>query len=258
MLRSCSFWCVLRWKLAGPWPVDRRPYALRAEGIGKSFGTTVALKAGSVWAVSGEVVTLMGRNGSGKTTLLKAAAGVLTPDYGVVAVNGVARERQSLWRLARQGVMYLPQGGLAAPGFTVADHFAAFGRVYGRKMIREAVELVEVDRLLDQRCSTLSGGEAARVSLGLAFARQPTVLLADEPLVGLTPKDQESIGAKLVEMARRGIAVVTSGHDVRALFAISDQIIWSVAGTTHHLGGVTEALKHAQFRREYLGPAWDG
>lgn len=230
---------------------------MRAEGIGKSFGSTVALKAGSVWAVEGKLVTLMGRNGSGKTTLLKAAAGVLTPDYGVVAVNGRARERQSLWRLAREGVMYLPQGGLAAPGFTVDAHFEALGRVYGRTWIDEAVDLVGVRGLLHQRCESLSGGEAARVSLGVAFARRPLVLLADEPLVGLTPKDQEILGTQLVEMARRGVAVVTSGHDVRALFDISDEIIWSVAGTTHHLGSVTDALNHDQFRREYLGPAWE-
>lgn len=236
--------------------MGRQRYILRAEGIGKSFGSTIALKAGSVWAVEGKVVTLLGRNGSGKTTLLKAAAGVLRPDYGVVALNGHARERQSLWRLARAGVMYLPQGGLVAPGFTGRAHFEALGRVYGRATIDEAVELVGIGSLLDQRCETLSGGEAARVSLGLAFARRPTVLLADEPLVGLTPKDQEFLGAKLVEMARRGVAVVTSGHDVRALLAISDQIIWSVAGTTHHLGSVSDALGHDQFRREYLGPGW--
>jgi len=58
-------------------------------------------------------------------------------------------------------------------------------------------------------------------------------------------------------LATRGTAVVTSGHDVRALLDISDVIIWSVGGTTHHLGTPSSALAHDQFRREYLGPRYD-
>lgn len=231
-------------------------YVLWAEGIGKSFGSTQALKAASVWAEPGKVTTLMGRNGSGKTTLMRIAAGVLRADYGVVSFRGDVREGHSLHRLARQGLMYLPQQRLVAPGFLVQAHFDALGAVYGGHWIEEAIDLVGVGHLLDQRCETLSGGERTRVSLGLAFARRPDVLLADEPLLGLAPGDQELLGQKLVDIAALGVAVVTSGHDVRALFDISDVIIWSVAGTTHYLGDVTAALAHEQFRREYLGPAW--
>jgi ABC-type multidrug transport system ATPase subunit len=231
-------------------------YVLRAEGIGKSFGKTQALKAASVWAEPGKVTTLMGRNGSGKTTLLRIAAGVLGADYGMVSFRGDARERHSLAQLARQGLMYLPQDRLVAPNYRVQAHFDALGAVYGSRWVEQAIDVVGISHLLEQRCATLSGGERTRVSLALAFARRPKVLIADEPLVGLTPRDQERLGGKLVEIAALGVAVVTSGHDVRALFDISDAIIWSVAGTTHHLGGVTSALAHEQFRREYLGPGW--
>ena len=152
--------------------------------------------------------------------------------------------------------VYLPHDRLVAPNYTVQAHFHALGSVYGSRWVDQAIDLVGVSHLLEQRCTTLSGGERTRVSLALAFARRPKVLIADEPLVGLTPKDQERLGKKLVEIAGLGVAVVTSGHDVRALFDISDVIVWSVAGTTHHLGDVTSALAHEQFRREYLGPAW--
>jgi ABC-type branched-subunit amino acid transport system ATPase component len=90
----------------------------------------------------------------------------------------------------------------------------------------------------------------------LAFARSPRVLIADEPLVGLAPEDQEFFGSLLRRLAAQGTAVVTSGHDARVLLGVSDVIIWSVAGTTHHLGTPREALAHEQFRREYLGPAF--
>ncbi len=89
-------------------------------------------------------------------------------------------------------------------------------------------------------------------------ARRPKVLVADEPLVGLAPADQEALAAVLKTMAGDGTAVVTCGHDVPVLLSVSDVIIWSVAGTTHHLGTPAEALAHAQFTREYLGPRFDG
>ena len=90
----------------------------------------------------------------------------------------------------------------------------------------------------------------------MAFARLPKVLVADEPVVGLTPIDQEMLGQALRRVAARGTAVVTSGHAACVLLDISDVILWSVAGTTHHIGSPSEALVHNQFRREYLGPAF--
>jgi ribose transport system ATP-binding protein len=97
-------------------------YALRAEGIGKSFGRVEALKAASLWGEAGKVTTLLGRNGAGKTTLMKIAAGVLRPDYGVVSLFGDVRENHSLPRLARSGLMYVPQDQLVSPRYRVRDH----------------------------------------------------------------------------------------------------------------------------------------
>jgi len=121
---------------------------------------------------------------------------------------------------------------------------------------RGALEDARLADLMQQRVYSLSGGERVRVSLALAFARLPKVLVADELVVGLTPIDQEMLGQALRRVAARGTAVVTSGHDARVLLDISDVILWSVAGTTHHIGSPSEALVHNQFRREYLGPAF--
>ena len=84
-------------------------YVFWAEGVGKTFGKTVALKSASLWAEAGRVTTLLGRNGSGKTTLLRIAAGVLRADYGVVSLSGKVIERPALF------------------GFDIANgHFATF------------------------------------------------------------------------------------------------------------------------------------
>jgi len=199
----------------------------------------------------------MGRNGSGKTTLIRIAVGALRADYGVVSFLGVASERKTLSSMARRGLMFIPQEGLAAPAFTVRDHFEALSTVFGGSEVDEAVSVAGLSELMDQRVGDLSGGERSRVSIGLALARKPDVLVVDEPLVGLAPRTQEQVGVLLRSVARRGAAVVTSGHDTPILLRISDAIIWSVAGTTHHLGTPDEALQHAQFRQEYLGPNFD-
>ncbi len=237
-------------------PDDR--YALRAEGIGKRFGAVTVLKSAGLWARSGEITTLLGRNGSGKTTLLRIAAGELRAEQGTVSLLGGGRERRSLARAARAGLMYLPQNQLVVPRCRVRDHFSALRSVFESARVEDALAEARVDRFLNQRVASLSRGERVRVSLALALARRPVVLIADEPLVGLAPQGQELFGSLLRVLASRGTAVVTSGHDTRVLLSISDVILWSVAGTTHHLGSPSDALVHTQFRREYLGPGFSG
>ena len=234
----------------------RVEYAIRAEGIGKSFGRLEVLKSASLWGESGKITTLLGRNGSGKTTLMKITVGVLRADYGVISVFGDVREHQSLPRLARAGLMYVPQEQLVSPNYSVRDHVTALVTTFGSDGVDEAISEMGIESLLDQKVRSLSGGERMRVSLALALARAPRVLIADEPLVGLSPHNQEALGTSLRTLAERGTAVVTCGHDARILLGISDTILWCVAGTTHHIGTPTEALAHDQFQREYLGPGF--
>ncbi len=95
-----------------------------------------------------------------------------------------------------------------------------------------------------------------RVSLALALARAPRVLIADEPLARLSPHDQEALGTSLRTLAGRGTAVITAGHEARVLLSISDVILWCVDGTTHDLGTPADALAHDRFRHDYLGPGF--
>ncbi len=229
-------------------------YALHAEEIGKSFGHVQVLKTASLWGEAGKVTTLLGLNGVGKTTLIKIAAGVLRADYGVVSVFGDARKNHSLARLARLGLMYLPQEQLVSPGYRVRDHLRALAATFGSAGVDEAISEMRLEGLWDQKVASLSGGERMRVSLALALARAPKVLLVDEPLVRLSPLHQEAVANSLRTLAARGTAVITSGHEARVLLSISDVILWCVDGTTHHLGTPTEAVAHDRFRRDYLGP----
>jgi len=231
-------------------------YALWAEGVRVTFGDTEALNSAGLWAEPGKVTVLLGRNGSGKTTLMKVAAGVLRPDQGVVSMAGNPSERHRLPTLARLGLMFLPQEQIGVPAYRVGDLFTAVEGTFSTGRGVEAVQAAGLRHLLDQRVGSLSRGERVRLSIGLALARHPKVLIADEPLVGLAPKDQESAARLLRDLSADGAAVITSGHDARILLEHADVVIWSVAGTTHYLGSPEDAVAHWQFRREYLGLAW--
>jgi lipopolysaccharide export system ATP-binding protein len=120
--------------------------------------------------------------------------------------------------------------------------------------IQEAVEVCRLEELMSLTTRKLSGGERRRVELGVAVARNPTVLLADEPFLGVMPKDRQFILDVFQMMTDRGAGVLVTGHEIETLLDLADDVIWMTSGTTHHLGSPEEAVEHDQFRREYLGP----
>lgn len=230
----------------------------RADSIGKSFGGRAVLKAATLWARAGTVTVVLGRNGSGKSTLFRIAAGLLAPDHGVVLFAGRAHERPRLHRLAADGLFYLPERGLLQRNRTVRAHLDAVGRRFGVHAEPAALETLRLGDLMDRRPAALSGGERRRAEVALALMRRPVCLLADEPLMGMAPKDVERLAAGFRALAGSGCAVVVSGHEVPALFDLADEIVWLCAGTTHGLGTVAQARQHWQFRQEYLGAGHAG
>lgn len=225
-----------------------------ADCYGKTFGTREVLKAATVWAVPGSVTVLFGRNGSGKSTLIRAALGLIRSEFGLVRYDGVTHLKPRLHRLARKGLMYLPDRGLLSRRRTLRWHHAQLSRQLGRALDPGTLDAVMATPLLDQRWSQMSGGERRRADLSLVLARRPRCLVADEPLAGIAPGDQEVVAGTLRALADDGCAVLVTGHDVEALMSFSDDVVWVVSGTTHWLGSPVSARDHFQFRQEYLGP----
>lgn len=228
---------------------------LHADGLGKSFGRTSVLKSASFRAVAGQITALMGRNGSGKTTMLRISAGALEAGWGSVFWRGEYQGRPRLHLLAREGLFFSAQDSALTSHFTVREHLEmVVGTFGGRVRMDEVVDRMRLEAFLDRRPHRISGGERQRASLAMALLRDPVCLLMDEPFAGIAPADRPLIAAGLELLRERGCGIVISGHDVEDLFQVSDQVIWVVAGTTHWLGGPSEAALHPQFRREYLGP----
>lgn len=225
-----------------------------ADSFGKSFSGREVLKAATAWAVPGTVTVLFGRNGSGKTTLLKAAVGLLRSDFGVVRYDGEAYLRPRLHHLSRRGLMYLPDRGFLSRRRTLAWHHRMLRLQMKEEPDPTALDTAEVPDLLGKMPDEMSGGEVRRAEMSLVLARRPRCLIADEPLAGIAPNDKETVSAALRTLAGAGCAVLVTGHDVDALMALSDDIVWVVGGTTHWLGSPESARDHFQFRRDYLGP----
>ena len=227
-----------------------------AESMGVTFGQTPVLKSATVWATPGRVTVIMGRNGSGKTTLFKAALGFVLRDFGVVRLDGRVYERPRLSKLAGQGLFYLPDRNSLSRRRSLDWHLNALRERFPSEARSETPEVLETEELLGKETWEMSGGEERRAGVALAWVRGPRCLLADEPLAGLAPKNQEEVARVIRSMADEGCAMIATGHDVRPLFDIADEVVWMVAGTTHGIGTPEEARVHDQFRREYLGPGY--
>ncbi len=227
---------------------------LAADCIGKRFGDKKVLSAATVHADRGVVTALIGRNGSGKSTLFRIMAGLMAPDHGIVRFRGAAYTRTRLHRLARQGLFLLPADRRTLTRtLTLRQHLGTLRCRFGLPADDTALETLNITHLLDRTIGTYSGGEQRRAELALALVRAPDCLLADEPFLGITPVDTEVFITAFRALARRGTAVLVTGHEVPFILAVADRVTWLHAGTTRPLGTPDAAARDWSFRREYLG-----
>lgn len=225
---------------------------LVADCIGKKYGDRWVLHSATLRATRGQLRALLGRNGAGKSTLLGVAAGLIDPDAGSVRFNGVARERVRMAQLAREGLCVVPDRELLSNAFTVREQLAFAGPDSGR--IASTADRLDIGPLLDARPFELSSGERRRADVAFAMMRQPTCLLADEPLRNISPIDADALLQVFREIAHNGCAVVITGHEVPALMAAVDHITWCTAGTTYEMGPPFMARTDHRFVQDYLGP----
>jgi ABC-type multidrug transport system ATPase subunit len=240
--------------------VDPAARILFIDAIGRTFGDRRVLSSATAWAHAGRVTALLGRNGCGKTTMLRIATGQVRPDYGTIRFRGRSYQRPRLHRLARAGLFYLPERGLLSWTATVRGQLALVARRFGGDA-DEALDRSGLGHVADQLPQNLSSGERRRAEVALAWIRRPACLLADEPFHGIAPIDMERVADCLRDLRRLGCAILVTGHEVRVLLDLADDVIWMTAGTTHALGSPGQAERHHQFSREYLGAAgapWPG
>ncbi|MBX9625007.1 MAG: ABC transporter ATP-binding protein [Gemmataceae bacterium] len=192
------------------------PVALSLQAVRVRYGDRVAVDGVTLAAHRGEVVGLLGPNGSGKSTTLAAAAGVIDPVEGTVAVEGVERAADPAGYARRFGLV--PQRPALYDELTAADNLRFFGRLYGfggrelaRRVARGLARVGLTDRAA-HRVGTFSGGMRQRVNLAAALLHDPPVVLLDEPAAALDPECRDALLADLARLRDDGHAVLLSTH----------------------------------------------
>jgi lipopolysaccharide export system ATP-binding protein len=152
---------------------------LKAESLIKRYKGRTVVDGVSISLLPGEVVGLLGPNGAGKTTTFYMISGMVSPDGGHVALNGVEMTKWPVFRRARIGLGYLPQESSIFRGMTVQDNLTAVMEAVGvprenrNALLSELMESMGVTHLMDNMGGTLSGGERRRVEIARALVSEP-------------------------------------------------------------------------------------
>jgi ABC-2 type transport system ATP-binding protein len=198
---------------------------LEAAGLGRRFRRKWALQDCTLSIPQGRVAALVGPNGAGKSTLLRMAAGQIPPSTGSLRILGEDPQMQAAG--LRQRIGYLDQDRPMYSSFRVAE-VLHFGRSSNPTWNMEIAE-GHLDRLnipLDARVSNLSGGQQAQVALTVCLAKEPELLLLDEPAAELDPVAREDLLRLLMhQVAESGSSVVLSTHVLGDVSAICDFVV---------------------------------
>src|SRR5436853_2583462 len=184
----------------------------------KSYEKKPALQGLSLDARAGEIVGLIGPNGAGKTTTLKILVALLRPDYGVVRVQG--RDVLADPVTYKADIGYMPEAPTLPEYLTPNEFLGYVGRIRNLPKERLAVRTRELLTILDlvpkadETIASLSKGMKAKVAFAAAILHEPSILVLDEPLIGIDPAGQHLLKERLAAMARAGATVLVSTHQL--------------------------------------------
>lgn len=214
-------------------------YALETNGLGRRYGRTWALRSCSFQLPAGHVAALVGPNGAGKTTLLHMAVGLLTPSAGSGQVFGTPPQH------ARSRLGFVAQDHPLYSNFTVSEMMAM-----GHKLNQHWDNTLANDRLrrldipLNRPVGKLSGGQQAQLALTLALAKQPDLLLLDEPVASLDPLARRDFLRALAELGEEGnVTVLLSSHIIADLERVCDYLIILSAAHVQLAGDIAEIVR---------------
>ncbi len=199
---------------------------LTATEIFKAYQNTSVLRGVSLTLAPGEVLGLFGPNGAGKSTLMHILALIARQDAGEYELFGGDAQQNA--RTLRERIGFVPQDIALFEELTVCDNLIAFCRKNGTAARRKAEETAQSLKLMDvykKRVRVLSGGTKRRVNLAAALVNDPSLLILDEPLVGVDILHTMHILELLQNSARDGAAIVISGHSAGQLLPICNKVM---------------------------------
>src|SRR5215510_4807146 len=220
--------------------VQAESCALRLANVSKSYGRVRALDNLSFTVAEGRFFVLFGPSSVGKTTTLRTISGLVAPDQGRVEIFAKDWTHKPI---AGRGVSMVLQSFALYPHLTAYENFAyplveeGVARAEIDRRVKETAAMLKLDKKLDRKPSTLSGGEQQRVALGRSLIRRPKVLLLDEPLTNLDAKLRHDMRAELKRLHRQfGLTIVYATPDELEALSMGEEIAVMRDGAVVQIG----------------------
>ena len=234
---------------------------LELAGVVAGYGAGDILKGVDLSVEAGTVTCLIGPNGAGKSTVLKAVSGLIKPRLGTVALRGQRIERMSPKARLLEGVVHVPQDRSLFPAMSVWDNLLMGGYVVKDKsLVRERIaQAIETFPICTKRArdhaGSLSGGEQKQVELARSLLLDPTLILMDEPSIGLDPKSRQLVFSTVRDLAASGRTILLVEQNARSGLAASDMGAVLESGVVRLVATGTSLLNDAAVAELYLGGA---
>jgi len=236
---------------------------LEVNGLTKRFGGLVAVKNMALQVRAGEILGLIGPNGSGKSTVMKLIMGLERPDTGSVRINGTEVAGWPPYQIARMGAGIVFQHSRPLHRQTVLENIKLallpdkLTRLLADpetdRRARAIAERVGLSAVLDRRPATLPFADLRKIEIAKAIARDPQVLLVDEPFAGLTGSETAAFSDLICELRDDGRAVLLVDHNVKSVARLVDRVLAMYVGERIAEGTADEVMRNETVRRVYLG-----
>ena len=233
--------------------------SLSISGLMVHYGKAQAIKGISLEAEQGQIITIIGANGAGKTTLLKTISGMQKATAGEITYQGKRIDMMSPQKIVGLGIAHVPEGRRVFPFMSVRDNLllGAFLRT-DRSGIGGDLELVfryfpPLKDRLGQQAGSLSGGEQQMLAIARALMANPTLLMLDEPSLGLAPKVVGKVGRIIHEINGEGMSIILVEQNATMALRVAHRGYVLEIGRVALSGDVKELMGNEDIKRAYLG-----
>jgi branched-chain amino acid transport system ATP-binding protein len=230
---------------------------LELKDLKVAYGPIEAVHGIDLSVGHGEIVTLIGANGAGKSSTLLAISGIQRAAAGAVVFAGAAITRMPAHRIASLGLAHVPEGRRVFPRMTVRENLMM--GAYSKAHVDDAdlERVLELFPILSQRANqlggTLSGGEQQMLAIGRALISKPSLLLLDEPSMGLAPQVVEKIFDVIADINRAGVSVLLVEQNAEMALEIAHRAYVIESGRIRLSGSGKSLLDNPEVKAAYLG-----